>query len=67
MYLSFYLPLYSAEFVSKTHFVYKVFFFKQIFFTSLWLGVQLPDTIFLKVETFEETNNNKKKATHFQQ
>lgn len=27
MYLSFYLPLYSAEFVSKTHFVYKVGFF----------------------------------------
>lgn len=26
MYLSFYLPLYSAEFVSKTHFVYKVGF-----------------------------------------
>lgn len=29
MYLSFYLPLYSAEFVSKTHFVYKVAFLKK--------------------------------------
>lgn len=32
MYLSFYLPLYSAEFVSKTHFVYKVAFFLNNFF-----------------------------------
>lgn len=41
MYLSFYLPLYSAEFVSKTHFVYKVafFFFKTNFFTSCDLGL----------------------------
>lgn len=31
MYLSFYLPLYSAEFVSKTHFVYKVFFLNKFF------------------------------------
>lgn len=55
MYLSFYLPLYSAEFVSKTHFVYKVAFFKKkkIFFTSLWLGVQLPDTI-LNLKSFRK-------------
>lgn len=35
MYLSFYLPLYSAEFVFKTRFVYKVVFFKTNFCTSL--------------------------------
>lgn len=38
MYLSFYLPLYSAEFVSKTHFVYKVVFLKQIFAQVCDLG-----------------------------
>lgn len=36
MYLSFYLPLYSAEFVSKTHFVYKAaFFFSKQFFSQV--------------------------------
>lgn len=38
MYLSFYLPLYSAEFVSKTRFVYKVGFLKQIFAQVCDLG-----------------------------
>lgn len=39
MYLSFYLPLYSAEFVFKTHFVYEVaFFLKQIFSQVCDLG-----------------------------
>lgn len=36
MYLSFYLPLYSAEFVSKTYFVYKVAFFFPFFFNKFF-------------------------------
>lgn len=39
MYLSFYLPLYSAEFVSKTHFVYKVAFFFFSFFKQIFSQV----------------------------
>lgn len=42
MYLLFYLPLYSAEFVSKTHFVQEFNFINKVL-TTLWFEIQLSD------------------------
>lgn len=50
MYLSFYLPLYSAEFVCKTHVVYKVVFFEKFLHKFVtWRSIARYD---FKLENF---------------